>query len=90
MAGSKLMTETRLSLQQITEASNEIDLLIEDINKVANQQSRNSQTVTNTMEKVFAIAKQNSVSATDVSTSFKNLLQVTENLEASINQFKVQ
>jgi methyl-accepting chemotaxis protein len=90
MTGSKLMTETRLSLQQITEASKEIDLFIEDINKVATQQSQNSQAVTNTMEKIVAIAKKTSVSATDVSTSFKDLLQVTENLEASMNQFKVK
>lgn len=89
MAGSKLMKETRLSLQQITEASSEIDLLIEEINRVAKEQSQKSQTVTSTMEKVVAIANQTSVSATDVSTSFKNLLQVASNLETSINQFKV-
>ncbi|VEP18976.1 putative Methyl-accepting chemotaxis protein [Hyella patelloides LEGE 07179] len=90
MVGSKLMKETRLSLQQITEASSEIDLLIEDITKVATEQSENSQTVTATMEEVAAIANKTSVSATDVSTSFKELLQVSEQLEASINQFKVK
>ena len=89
MAGSQLMKETRFSLQEITKASAEIDVLVEDITKVAMEQSENSQSVTTTMEGVAAIANKTSASATGVSTSFKELLQAAGQLEASINQFKI-
>ena len=89
MAGSQLMKETRFSLQEITKASAEIDVLVEDITKVAMEQSENSQSVTTTMEEVAAIANKTSASASGVSTSFKELLQAAGQLEASINQFKI-
>lgn len=90
MAGSQLMKETRFSLQEITKASTEIDLLVEDITKVAMEQSENSQGVTSTMEEVAAIANKTSASASGVSSSFKELLQAAGQLEASINQFKIK
>ena len=90
MAGSQLMKETRFSLQEITKASAEIDVLVEDITKVAMEQSENSQSVTTTMEVVAAIANKTSASASGVSTSFKELLQAAGQLEASINQLKIK
>ena len=90
MAGSQLMKETRSSLQEITKASAEIDVLVEDITKVAMEQSENSQSVTTTMEVVAAIANKTSASASGVSTSFKELLQAAGQLEASINQLKIK
>ena len=90
MAGSELMKETRFSLQEITKASTEIDVLVEDIAKVAMEQSENSQTVTLTMEEVAAIASKTSASASGVSISFKELLQAAGQLEASIDRFKIK
>jgi methyl-accepting chemotaxis protein len=90
MAGSQLMKETRFSLQEITKASAEIDVLVEDITKVAMEQSENSQSVTITMEGVAAIANKTSTSASGVSTSFKELLQAAGQLEASVDRFKIK
>lgn len=88
MAGSKLMQKTRESLQEVTNASIEIDRLIEDISKQATEQSENSKSVTATMEEAAAAASKTSESAIDVSTFFKELQQVTEELKSSVNKFQ--
>ena len=90
IAGSQLMKQTRFSLQEITKASTEIDVLVEDITKVAIEQSENSQTVTSTMEEIAAIANKTSASVTGVSSSFKELLQAAGQLEASVDRFKIK
>ena len=89
-AGSQLMQQTRLSLQQVTKASSELDLSIENITKVAAEQSKQTHAFTDSMTKVAAVANKTSNSANNVSTSFKELIQVAEQLEASVNRFEVE
>ncbi|ACK67309.1 methyl-accepting chemotaxis sensory transducer with GAF sensor [Rippkaea orientalis PCC 8801] len=90
VTGTKLVDETRKSLNQITAASVQITELVEAITKAAVEQSATSQSVTQTMTEVAAISNKTSSEAAQVSDSFKQLLDVAQTLQESVRQFKVQ
>ncbi len=87
--GTKLVDETRQSLNKITAVSSQISTLVEAIGQAAIAQSQASESVTHTMNDVAAISNKTSTEATQVSTSFKNLLTVAQELQTSAGQFKV-
>ena len=87
--GTRLVNETRQSLNNITAASAQIGALVEAIASAAVVQSQTSESVTQTMSGVAAISNQTSNEATQVSASFKELLEVAQELQASAAQFKV-
>jgi methyl-accepting chemotaxis protein len=87
--GTKLVDETRQSLNQITAVSIQISALVQAIASATVTQSQASESVTHTMTDVAAIANQTSNEANQVSTSFKELLAVAQELQASAGQFKV-
>jgi twitching motility protein PilJ/methyl-accepting chemotaxis protein PixJ len=87
--GTKLVDETRQSLNKIAAASTEINQLVDDIAKATVVQSQASEAVTETMTDVAAIAQKTSSGASQVSESFKQLLQVAQSLQEDAAQFKV-
>ncbi len=87
--GTKLVDETRQSLNQITVVSAQISNLVQAIASATVAQSQASEEVTQTMSDVAAIANQTSTEATQVSASFKELLEVAQQLQSSAAQFKV-
>ncbi|MBV8886464.1 MAG: chemotaxis protein CheD, partial [Chroococcidiopsidaceae cyanobacterium CP_BM_RX_35] len=89
VTGTKLVDDTRNSLNKITAASTQINVLVEAITQAAVVQSRSSETVTQTITDVAAIANKNSTEATMISASFEELLAVAQQLQASVGQFKV-
>ncbi|MBV9386880.1 MAG: GAF domain-containing protein [Chroococcidiopsidaceae cyanobacterium CP_BM_ER_R8_30] len=89
VTGTQLVDETRSSLNKITAASAQISALVEAIAQTAVVQSQTSETVTQTITGVAAIANKNSTEATMVSASFQELLAVAQELQASVGQFKV-
>ncbi|MDJ0689117.1 MAG: methyl-accepting chemotaxis protein [Xenococcaceae cyanobacterium MO_188.B32] len=90
LAGSKQVEETRIALQEITVASQQINQLVEAVNNLAMEQSQNSQVVTTAIQEVAAITQENSTNATNVSTSFKELIAVASQLQTSVDRFKVR
>ena len=87
--GTLLVDETRQSLNQITAVSTQISALVSAIAQASVTQSQASESVTQTMTDVAAIAQHTSNEATLVSASFKELLAVAQQLQASAGQFKV-
>jgi methyl-accepting chemotaxis protein len=87
--GTKLVDETRQNLNKITAVSLQISALVEAIAQATVAQSQTSESVTQTMTDVAAIADRTSNEASQVSTSFKELLAVAEELQISAKQFKV-
>ena len=88
-AGTRLVDETRQSLNKITVVSNEIGSLVAAIAQAAAIQSQASESVTHKMSDVAAIAGKTSTDVTSVSASFKELQAVAQELQASVGQFKV-
>ena len=87
--GTKLVDETRQSLNKITSASAKISELVESITQATLIQSQASEEVTKTMTNVAAIANKTSQEASFVSSSFEQLLQVAQSLQEDVGQFKV-
>ena len=87
--GTKLVDETRLSLNKITATSAKISDLVASITEATVVQSQASEAVTQTMTNVAAIAEKTSKEATFVSSSFEQLLKVARTLETEVGQFKV-
>lgn len=87
--GTKLVDETRLSLNQVSAVSAQIGALVQTIALATVAQSQASEEVSQTMSGVAAIANQTSKEATVVSMSFKELLEVAQDLQASAGRFKV-
>jgi len=89
VAGTKLVDDTRQSLNQISAASQQIGELVAAIASATVVQSQTSEVVTATMTDVAAIANRTSNEATVVSSSFKELSALAQELQASVSQFKV-
>jgi len=87
--GTKLVDETRQSLNQITTVSIQIGALVQAIAAAAVEQYQASESVTQTMSDVAAISSKTSTEATQVTASFKELLVVAQELQATAGQFKV-
>lgn len=87
--GTKLVDETRESLNKITVASTEVSELVEEIAQAAIQQSGASETVTQTITDVAQISENTSKEATLVASSFEELQRVAKALQEDVAQFKV-
>ena len=87
--GTKLVDETRQSLNQITVASAKITDLVETISQATAAQSATSDMVTQTMTDVAALATKTSTEANQVSSSFKQLREMAQTLQAGVSEFKV-
>jgi methyl-accepting chemotaxis protein PixJ len=90
VTGTRLVDETRQSLNKITVVSSEISQLVAAIASAAVAQSKASESVTSTMNDVATIAGTTSTEASNVSASFTELLAVAQELQASVGQFKVK
>jgi methyl-accepting chemotaxis protein len=89
VTGTKLVDETRQSLNKITAVSSEINTLVEAIAQATVVQSLASESVTQTMTNVAASAEKTSREASFVSSSFEQLLTVAQALQEDVGQFKV-
>nr|WP_242042232.1 methyl-accepting chemotaxis protein [Leptolyngbya sp. FACHB-541] len=89
VTGTQLVDETRQSLNKIVTASAQIGALVEAIAETAVTQTQAAEQVSQTMQDVAVIANKTSAGATEVSSSFKELLAVAQDLQANVGQFKV-
>jgi methyl-accepting chemotaxis protein len=89
VTGTKLVDETRQSLNKITAASAQISKLVESITEATVVQSKASEAVTQTMTNVAASANKTSQEASFVSSSFEQLRKVAQTLQEDVGQFKV-
>ncbi|WP_404789465.1 GAF domain-containing protein [Altericista sp. CCNU0014] len=90
IAGTELVETTRQKLNSIATVSAEIRTLVEAMAQAAMEQSQASSSVSSTMQEVKTIAQQNSSQSVAVARSFTQLLEVAQQLQESVAQFKVQ
>lgn len=90
IAGTTLVETTRQKLNSIAIVSGEIRMLVEAMAQAAIEQSKASTSVSSTMQEVKAIAQKNSSQSQSVAESFTQLLAVSQQLQNSVAQFKVQ
>ncbi|MCU0548965.1 MAG: GAF domain-containing protein [Leptolyngbya sp. Prado105] len=90
VTGTQLVEESRRQLSQISQVSTEINQLVREISQAATAQTQTSVTVSQTMQQVSAIAEDTSKKSETVADSFNHLLQVAQELQVSVAQFKVR
>ena len=88
--GTNLVNETRQNLNAIVEASAEISQLAEGITKATQNQTGQSQSVTQSVTDVANIASKTSEDAFQLSAAFNELLIMAQNLQSSVEKFKVE
>ncbi|MBE9029287.1 GAF domain-containing protein [filamentous cyanobacterium LEGE 11480] len=88
--GTQLVEETREKLGQINQVSQQINDLVKEIATAAASQTETSEEVTSTMREVADTVTTTSEQSEQVADSFHRLLQVAQDLQVSVSQFKVQ
>ncbi len=86
--GTKLVDETRQSLNQVAISSHKVNSRIAEIAQKTVQGSEASQKITQTIAEVASMANTTSTDSELVSASTKELLAVAEDLQASVSRFK--
>jgi methyl-accepting chemotaxis protein PixJ len=87
--GTRLVDETRASLDRITAIGAKIGELVEAIAQAALVQSEDSVQVTQSIDRVASIASKTSTRADNVQASFQDLLKLAQELQTNIGQFKI-
>lgn len=87
-SGHELVQQTRYSLSQVNQVSNEISKLVSSITQATQQQSTTSAEVSQTIVEAVAIAEHNSQSATQVFNSLRSLSEIAAKLQSQIAKFK--
>ncbi len=89
MTGTNLVEETRTSLKAIAAATGQISELVQGITQATLAQLQQSQSVTQTMKDVAAIASHTTEDSIELSASFQQSLATAQQLQAAVDQFKV-
>ncbi len=87
--GTRLVDETRLSLDRITAIGAKIGQLVEAIAQAALLQAESSAQVTQSIDRVANISTKTSTRADNVQASFQDLLKLAQELQVNIGQFKI-
>ena len=87
--GTRAVEQTKLSLQEIIEQSQQIDVFLQSIATAAIEQAESSQAVTQVMTDVAQISNQTSTSSEQVSNSLQATATITRELQAIVGRFKV-
>ena len=89
VTGTKLVQNAREKLTQISLVSQKVNAIVQEIAIAADTQTKTSDLMGETMQGIAAIAKDTSKQSEDVARSFSELLQVAQDLQVSVSQFKV-
>ncbi|WAL61486.1 GAF domain-containing protein [Thermocoleostomius sinensis] len=88
-SGTQVVNEARENLNSIVNATSQISELVAHITQVMQEQTLQCQTLTQTMNDVATSANKTSQDSVTISTSFKDLLAMAQDLHAKSNRFRV-
>ncbi len=89
VSGTKLVQNAREKLTKIAMVSKQVNSIVREIAIAADTQTQTSDRMGETMQGIAAIAMDTSKQSEDVARSFSELLQVAQDLQVSVSQFKV-
>lgn len=87
--GTRLVQNTKNSLNKIAEVSRQIDVLLQSISSATISQAETSQTVTELMKGVAIVSQRTSNASLNVSESLEETVKIARNLETSVDTFIV-
>jgi methyl-accepting chemotaxis protein len=89
VTGTKLVQNAREKLTQISLVSQKVNSIVQEIAIAADTQTKTSDLMGETMQGIAAIAEDTCKQSEGVARSFSELLQVAQDLQLSVSQFKV-
>jgi twitching motility protein PilJ len=90
VTGTQLVQNTKETLQNLTQISQEIDSLLALISSNTESQRLTSKNITETMQKIANVSKETSERSQVVSESLQDLVNIALELQNSASRFKVE
>ena len=87
--GADLVNQTRQSLDAIARSTAQISQSVQGITTSTLAQTQQSEAVTQTIADLTVVANRTSLGSVQISQSFQELLTTAQNLQASVERFKV-
>ncbi len=87
--GVTLARDAGKSMQEIHVGSGKVIVAVSDIASALREQSKATQLIVQNVERIVAMAEQNSIEANDIALNIKNLDRLAETLEGNVAAFKV-
>jgi methyl-accepting chemotaxis protein len=87
--GTQLLEDTKQSLSRILNVSHQIDQLVQSISRATVTQADTSQVVTDLIKEIAKVSEQTSKSSHQISSSLQETVEVAQQLQASVEVFKV-
>ncbi len=87
--GTDLVNQTRLSLDAIALSTAQIGQLVQGISTSTLAQTQQSEAVTQTIADLAVVATRTSEGSVQISHSFQELLVTAQNLQSSVQRFRV-
>ncbi len=87
--GSHLLSNNWLSFNRIADAYSQIDRLMQSIDVATSSQVETSKEVTNAMKKIAKVSKMTGNSSRKFSTSLQKTVEISQQMQATINQLQV-
>lgn len=87
--GTRLVQNTKNSLDKIAKVSHQIDLLLQSISSATISQAQTSKIVTKLMEEIASVSQRTSNASLSVSESLEETVKIAQQLEASVDTFTV-
>ncbi|CAN1208606.1 hypothetical protein TUMEXPCC7403_00195 [Tumidithrix helvetica PCC 7403] len=87
--GTQLVEDAQKSLQQITAVSQQIDELVSSISDATGSQALTSECIANLMKDISQVSGRTVTSSTKVSKSLQTSVKLAEQLQKSVDRFKV-
>lgn len=87
--GTRIVEDTKQNLSQILEISRQIDLLVQSISIATASQAQTSQTVSSLMKEIATSSQRTSDSSKKVSQSLQQTVEISQQLQATVDTFKV-
>jgi twitching motility protein PilJ len=88
--GTRLVEDTKKSLEQILEVSHHIDRLVQDISHTTVSQTQTSETVTHLMGLIARVSEKTSNASQEVSLSLDETVAIAKKLQSSVDTFKIE
>lgn len=88
--GTRLAEQAKQSLEDIIQVSSQIDALVSSITAATVEQTETSRSMAQVMQAVELTAQETSQEAQQVSSSLEHLVGVAEDLQASVERFKLE
>ncbi len=87
--GTRILEDAKQNLSQILDVSRQIDSLVQSISTATTSQVQTSQTISTLMKDIAAVSQRTSDSSRQVSQSLQQTVEISHQLQTTVDTFKI-